>query len=68
MPELDLLYITVKDTDNVSGDDLIGWYCLPASSLGRGYRHVPLMSPDGKLVPLASLFVHVTIHHLPFQS
>lgn len=33
-----------------------------------GYAHIPLNSPEGKLMPASTLFVHVSIHDDPLNS
>ena len=68
MPEMDLLLITVKDEDTITANDFIGWYCLPLTSLAKGYRHIPLLNEEGKNIPMASIFVHVSLRKIDSQK
>ena len=68
MPEMDLLLITVKDEDTITSNDFIGWYCLPLTSLAKGYRHIPLLNEEGKNIPMASIFVHVSLRKIDSQK
>ena len=40
MPELDVLYLMVKDKDRLSSDDVVAWYSLPILSLEQGSRQL----------------------------
>ncbi|XP_065844424.1 1-phosphatidylinositol 4,5-bisphosphate phosphodiesterase zeta-1-like isoform X2 [Oscarella lobularis] len=57
-PDVAILRFSVLDDDFV-GDDFIGQFCLPVSSIQTGYRHVPLLSKKGDPLPGATIFVHV---------
>ena len=58
-PDLDLMLISVKHYAIV--DQNIAWACVPVTSLAPGYRHIPLMNLNGKPIPMASIFVHITL-------
>ncbi|MFT7815098.1 inactive phospholipase C-like protein 1 [Arapaima gigas] len=60
MPELAILRFVVLD-DGCIGDDFIGQYSVVFDCLQPGYRTVPLLGLEGKVLPYASLFVHVAI-------
>uniref|UniRef100_A0A9J8CZ03 Phosphoinositide phospholipase C n=1 Tax=Cyprinus carpio carpio TaxID=630221 RepID=A0A9J8CZ03_CYPCA len=59
VPELALVRFVVEDYDAASHNDLIGLYTLPFTSMQNGYRHVPLLTKRGNLIPSAGLFVHI---------
>uniref|UniRef100_A0A8C8ISV5 Phosphoinositide phospholipase C n=1 Tax=Oncorhynchus tshawytscha TaxID=74940 RepID=A0A8C8ISV5_ONCTS len=61
VPELALVRFLVEDYDSTSQNDLIGQYCLPLTSLQNGYRHVPLLTKHGDVIPSAGLFVHLML-------
>lgn len=61
VPELALLHFVVEDYDKASQNDLIGQYCLPLTSVQNGYRHVPLLTKRGDVIPSAGLFVHIML-------
>nr|XP_014015419.1 unnamed protein product [Salmo salar] len=61
VPELAILRFQVEDYDATSQNDLIGHYCLPLTSLQNGYRHVPLLTKRGDVLPSAGLFVHLML-------
>ncbi|XP_041726282.1 1-phosphatidylinositol 4,5-bisphosphate phosphodiesterase delta-1 isoform X2 [Coregonus clupeaformis] len=61
VPELALVRFLVEDYDSTSQNDLIGQYCLPLTSLQNGYRHVPLLTKRGDVIPSAGLFVHLML-------
>ncbi|XP_017308381.1 inactive phospholipase C-like protein 2 isoform X1 [Ictalurus punctatus] len=60
LPELAVLRFVVLDDDYI-GDEFIGQYTIPFECLQPGYRHVPLQSLTGELLPNTTLFVHVAI-------
>ncbi|XP_041423454.1 inactive phospholipase C-like protein 2 isoform X2 [Xenopus laevis] len=60
LPELTMVRFVVLDDDYI-GDEFIGQYTIPFECLQPGYRHVPLQSLTGDVLPHASLFVHVAI-------
>ncbi|XP_007895786.1 inactive phospholipase C-like protein 2 isoform X2 [Callorhinchus milii] len=60
LPELAMVRFVVLDDDYI-GDEFIGQYTIPFECLQPGYRHVPLQSLTGDVLPCASLFVHVAI-------
>uniref|UniRef100_A0A803J7D6 Phosphoinositide phospholipase C n=1 Tax=Xenopus tropicalis TaxID=8364 RepID=A0A803J7D6_XENTR len=60
LPELTMVRFVVLDDDYI-GDEFIGQYTIPFECLQPGYRHVPLQSLTGDILPHASLFVHVAI-------
>ncbi|KAL3309531.1 Inactive phospholipase C-like protein 2 [Cichlidogyrus casuarinus] len=47
--------------DEGIGDDFIGQSCVPFDCLRPGYRHIRLRNDLGEPIPLATLFVHVSI-------
>ncbi|VDP66130.1 unnamed protein product [Echinostoma caproni] len=57
---LALVRFVVLD-DHAIGDDFIGQNTIPFDCLLPGYRHVRLRSDTGEPIPLATLFVHITI-------
>ncbi|KTG43833.1 hypothetical protein cypCar_00027233, partial [Cyprinus carpio] len=59
VPELALVRFVVEDYDAASHNDLVGLYTLPFTSMQNGYRHVPLLTKRGSLIPSAGLFVHI---------
>ncbi|XP_016318518.1 1-phosphatidylinositol 4,5-bisphosphate phosphodiesterase delta-1-like [Sinocyclocheilus anshuiensis] len=59
VPELALVRFVVEDYDAASSNDLVGLYTLPFTSMQNGYRHVPLLTKRGNLIPSAGLFVHI---------
>ncbi|XP_054893176.1 1-phosphatidylinositol 4,5-bisphosphate phosphodiesterase delta-1a isoform X2 [Poeciliopsis prolifica] len=61
VPELALLQFVVEDYDSASQNDHIGQYCLPLTSVQNGYRHVPLLTKRGDIIPSAGLFVHIML-------
>ncbi|XP_062385367.1 1-phosphatidylinositol 4,5-bisphosphate phosphodiesterase delta-1b isoform X2 [Sardina pilchardus] len=61
VPELALVRFVVEDHDNNSGNEFVGQYALPFTSIQCGYHHVPLLNKNGDLLPSASLFVHIMI-------
>ncbi|XP_061112281.1 1-phosphatidylinositol 4,5-bisphosphate phosphodiesterase delta-1b isoform X2 [Conger conger] len=61
VPDLAMVRFVVEDYDSTSQNDLIGQYALPFNSLQNGYRHVPLLTKNGDVIPSASLFVHVMV-------
>ncbi|CAM5178466.1 unnamed protein product [Eretmochelys imbricata] len=64
LPELALLRLVVLDDDYI-GDEFIAQYTIPFECLQSGYRHVPLRSLAGELLPHATLFLHVAIADRP---
>ncbi|KAI4881856.1 hypothetical protein NFI96_000507 [Prochilodus magdalenae] len=60
LPELAMVRFVVLDDDYI-GDEFIGQYTIPFECLQPGFRHVPLQSLTGELLPHAWLFVHVAI-------
>ncbi|XP_067867921.1 inactive phospholipase C-like protein 2 isoform X1 [Heterodontus francisci] len=60
LPELAMVRFVVLDDDYI-GDEFIAQYTIPFECLQPGYRHVPLQSLTGEILPYASLFVHVAI-------
>jgi hypothetical protein len=58
-PDVAMVRFCVLDDDFV-GDDFIGQYSLPVSSIQPGYRHIPLFSKTGELLKHSTLFVHVS--------
>lgn len=60
LPELAMVRFVVLDDDYI-GDEFIAQYTIPFECLQAGYRHVPLQSLTGDVLPFASLFVHVAI-------
>ncbi|XP_015260383.1 PREDICTED: 1-phosphatidylinositol 4,5-bisphosphate phosphodiesterase delta-1-like isoform X1 [Cyprinodon variegatus] len=61
VPELALLRFVLEDYDSTSQNDHIGNYCLPLTSVQNGYRHVPLLTKRGDVIPSAGLFVHIML-------
>uniref|UniRef100_A0AAV2MGJ7 Phosphoinositide phospholipase C n=2 Tax=Knipowitschia caucasica TaxID=637954 RepID=A0AAV2MGJ7_KNICA len=60
LPELAMVRFVVLDDDYI-GDEFIGQYTIPFECLQPGYRHVPLQSLTGEVLPHTQLFVHVAI-------
>ncbi|XP_018606010.1 inactive phospholipase C-like protein 2 isoform X2 [Scleropages formosus] len=60
LPELAMVRFVVLDDDFI-GDEFIGQYTIPFECLQTGFRHVPLQSLTGDLLPHTWLFVHVAI-------
>ncbi|XP_066498641.1 1-phosphatidylinositol 4,5-bisphosphate phosphodiesterase delta-1a isoform X2 [Hoplias malabaricus] len=61
VPELAIVRFLVMDYDTASANDFIGQYTLPLTSMQMGYRHVPLLTERGDVIPSAGLFVHVML-------
>ncbi|KAJ8010958.1 hypothetical protein DPEC_G00080560 [Dallia pectoralis] len=61
VPDLAILRFLVEDYDHTSHNDFIGQFCMPLNSLQNGYRHVPLLTKRGDVIPSASLFLHVVL-------
>ncbi|XP_042254960.1 1-phosphatidylinositol 4,5-bisphosphate phosphodiesterase delta-1a isoform X1 [Thunnus thynnus] len=61
VPELAMVQFVVEDYDTTSGNDHIGHYCLPLTSVQNGYRHVPLLTKRGDVICSAGLFVHLML-------
>ncbi|KAK7929789.1 hypothetical protein WMY93_006184 [Mugilogobius chulae] len=61
VPELAMLRFVVEDYDQYSSNDFVGQFCLPLSSVQNGFRHVPLLTETGDLIPCARLFVHLML-------
>ncbi|XP_063075169.1 1-phosphatidylinositol 4,5-bisphosphate phosphodiesterase delta-1b isoform X2 [Engraulis encrasicolus] len=68
VPELALVRFVVEDYDSTSGNEFIGQYSLPFTSIQCGYHHVPLLNKNGDLLPSAGLFVHTMITDEGAQS
>ncbi|TNN33903.1 Inactive phospholipase C-like protein 2 [Liparis tanakae] len=60
LPELAMVRFVVLDDDFI-GDEFIGQYTIPFECLQPGFRHVPLQSLTGEVLPHTLLFVHVAI-------
>ncbi|MBN3314352.1 PLCL2 protein, partial [Atractosteus spatula] len=60
LPELAMVRFVVLDDDYI-GDEFIGQYTIPFECLQPGFRHIPLQSLTGEVLPHAWLFVHVAI-------
>ncbi|XP_030639968.1 inactive phospholipase C-like protein 2 isoform X2 [Chanos chanos] len=60
LPELAMVRFVVLDDDYI-GDEFIGQYTIPFECLQPGFRHIPLQSLTGEILPHAWLFVHVAI-------
>lgn len=60
LPELAMVRFVVLDDDYI-GDEFIGQYTIPFECMQPGFRHIPLQSLTGELLPHAWLFVHVAI-------
>ncbi|XP_051538475.1 1-phosphatidylinositol 4,5-bisphosphate phosphodiesterase delta-1-like isoform X2 [Myxocyprinus asiaticus] len=61
VPELALVRFVVEDFDAASYNDFIGQYTVPLTSMQNGYRHVPLLTKSGDVIPSAGLFVHIMV-------
>ncbi|XP_051970490.1 1-phosphatidylinositol 4,5-bisphosphate phosphodiesterase delta-1a [Xyrauchen texanus] len=61
VPELALVRFVVEDFDAASYNDFIGQYTVPLTSMQNGYRHVPLLTKRGDVIPSAGLFVHIMV-------
>ncbi|XP_027030599.2 1-phosphatidylinositol 4,5-bisphosphate phosphodiesterase delta-1a isoform X1 [Tachysurus fulvidraco] len=61
VPDLAIVRFLVEDYDAASQNDFIGQYTLPFTSMQNGYRHVPLLTKNGDVIPSAKLFVHIMV-------
>nr|XP_046264337.1 1-phosphatidylinositol 4,5-bisphosphate phosphodiesterase delta-1-like isoform X2 [Scatophagus argus] len=61
VPELAVVRFLIEDYDSTSDNEFVGQYTLPFNSLKLGYRHVPLLSKNGDVLPSAGLFVHIMV-------
>ncbi|XP_056306936.1 1-phosphatidylinositol 4,5-bisphosphate phosphodiesterase delta-1a [Danio aesculapii] len=61
VPTLALVRFVVEDYDAASKNDLIGLYTIPLTSMQNGYRHMPLLTKRGIIIPSAGLFVHIML-------
>ncbi|XP_058232436.1 1-phosphatidylinositol 4,5-bisphosphate phosphodiesterase delta-1a isoform X2 [Hemibagrus wyckioides] len=61
VPELAIVRFLVEDYDTASHNDFIGQYTLPFTSMQNGYRHIPLLTKNGDVIPSAKLFVHLMV-------
>uniref|UniRef100_A0AAY4B3I7 Phosphoinositide phospholipase C n=1 Tax=Denticeps clupeoides TaxID=299321 RepID=A0AAY4B3I7_9TELE len=61
VPELAFVRFVVDDYDKGSQNDRIGQYTIPFTSMQNGYRHVPLLTKRGDLIPSTGLFVHIMV-------
>ncbi|KFK27408.1 hypothetical protein AALP_AA8G379100 [Arabis alpina] len=61
VPELALLYITVKDYDSNTQNDFAGQTCLPLSELRPGIRAVPLHNRAGEVYKHVRLLVRFVL-------
>lgn len=61
VPALALVRFVVEDYDAASKNDLIGLYTIPLTSMQNGYRHMPLLTKRGSIIPSAGLFVHTML-------
>ncbi|KAM9436890.1 1-phosphatidylinositol 4,5-bisphosphate phosphodiesterase delta-1-like [Clarias gariepinus] len=61
VPDLALVRFLVMDHDTVLHKDFIGQYTLPFTSMQNGYRHIPLLTKSGDVMPSAKLFVHIMV-------
>ncbi|KAL7386955.1 hypothetical protein ABVT39_016153 [Epinephelus coioides] len=61
VPDLALVRFVVEDYDSTSDNEFVGQYTLPFNSLKMGYRHIPLLSKNGDVLPSAGLFVHIMV-------
>lgn len=62
MPEFDVIEFSVLDKDTIS-HDLVASFVVSVNSLRPGYSHVGLHSADGTPLPLATLFLHVSVQN-----
>ncbi|XP_060755866.1 1-phosphatidylinositol 4,5-bisphosphate phosphodiesterase delta-1a isoform X2 [Neoarius graeffei] len=61
VPNLAIVRFLVEDYDAASHNDFIGQYTLPFNSMQNGYRHIPLLTKNGDVIPSAKLFVHIMV-------
>ncbi|KAI5092113.1 1-phosphatidylinositol 4,5-bisphosphate phosphodiesterase delta-1 isoform X1 [Silurus meridionalis] len=61
VPDLAIVRFLVEDYDAASHNDFIGQYTLPFTSMQNGYRHIPLLTKNGDIIPSAKLFVHIMV-------
>ncbi|XP_050703506.1 1-phosphatidylinositol 4,5-bisphosphate phosphodiesterase delta-4-like isoform X2 [Eriocheir sinensis] len=61
VPEVSLLYFTVRDESSLAADPVLALCCIPFASLGTGYRHVHLTDITGRSLAPSALFVHVSV-------
>lgn len=66
VPELAVILFQIKHTDGLLGWNslTLGAFALPVLSLAPGYRHIPLQDKHMIRVPLATLFVKVTVEDI----
>ncbi|CAL4059861.1 unnamed protein product [Meganyctiphanes norvegica] len=62
VPDLSLVYFTVRDESSYAADPVLALCCIPFNSLMQGYRHVHLASRNGESVGPCALFVKISIH------
>ncbi|RXG70311.1 1-phosphatidylinositol 4,5-bisphosphate phosphodiesterase delta-4 [Armadillidium vulgare] len=61
VPDVALVYFTVRDESSLAKDPVLALACIPFGSITTGYRHVHLTDINGKSLSPAALFVHVSI-------
>ncbi|CAB1328387.1 unnamed protein product [Coregonus sp. 'balchen'] len=64
VPELALVRFVVEDYDKASRNDFLGQFTVSFTCIQPGYRHIHLLSKDGTVIPLFSLFVNIKISEL----
>ena len=58
-PEMSILILKICVKKLFNSSDVIAYYSLPVNSIAKGYRTVPLFTPQGKALGVSSLLVHV---------
>jgi len=61
VPDLSLVYFTVRDESSYATDPVLAMRCIPFNSLTQGYRHVHLTSRGGESVGPCALFVKISV-------
>ncbi|XP_071545060.1 1-phosphatidylinositol 4,5-bisphosphate phosphodiesterase delta-4-like isoform X4 [Panulirus ornatus] len=61
VPQVSLIYFSLRDESSLARDPVLGLCCIPFNSLSRGYRFVHFVDEGGKTLAPSALFVHVDI-------
>lgn len=61
LPQLSLIYFSLRDESSYARDPVLGLCCIPFTSLATGYRYVHFNDLGGKSLAPSALFVHVSI-------
>ncbi|XP_045600729.1 1-phosphatidylinositol 4,5-bisphosphate phosphodiesterase delta-4 isoform X3 [Procambarus clarkii] len=61
VPQVSLIYFSLRDESSLSRDPVLGLCCIPFNSLSSGYRFVHFTDLAGKSLGPAALFVHIEV-------